>query len=213
MKPSSVVMMPFSTVYGAVTRLRLAAYRSGLFSTTKLNAPVISVGNITTGGTGKTPLVEWVCRKIFEIGGEADEGKDSKRPNVCVLTRGYGRVNPETQVVVSDGVRILADEREAGDEPLLLAKNLLGIAAVVCNRDRVAAGEWAIQNLGADVLVLDDGFQHLRIARDLDIVTIDVTNPWAGGGFVARRSLARTVGQFESRRLHHPHSLRSVERL
>jgi tetraacyldisaccharide 4'-kinase len=100
---------------------------------------------------------------------------------VCVLTRGYGRPNPASQVLVSNMTEILADEPVSGDEPYLLAKNLLGIAAVICNADRQAAGEWAIEHLGCEVFVLDDGFQHLRLARDLDIVTIDATNPWGGG--------------------------------
>jgi tetraacyldisaccharide 4'-kinase len=86
--------------------------------------------------------------------------------------------------VVSDGNKLLALEREAGDEPYLLARNLIGIAAVVSNPDRAAAGEWAIKNLGSEVFVLDDGFQHLRLSRDLDIVTIDATNPWGGGSLL-----------------------------
>jgi len=174
---SSVSLLPLSAVYDVVTRTRLAAYRKGWFPSAKLPAPVISVGNLTTGGTGKTPLVEWVCRAAGNIG---DDERAPKR--VCVLTRGYGRANPKSQVVVSNGTELLAGEREAGDEPLLLAKNLLGIAAVICNPNRIAAGHWAIESLGTEVFVLDDGFQHLRLARDLDIVTIDATNPWGVGG-------------------------------
>ena len=167
---NSLILPPFSALYSVATRLRLAAYRRKLFSVSKLKATVISVGNITTGGTGKTPLVDWVCRVL------ANEGK-----RVCVLTRGYRRQNPNQQVVVSDGHRVLADVLAAGDEPLLLATNLLGVAAVLCNSNRSAAGQWAIDNLRSEVFVLDDGFQHLRLARDLNIVTIDATNPWGGG--------------------------------
>lgn len=174
---ASASLLPLSAVYRVVTRARLAAYRRGWFSTTRLPAPVISVGNLTTGGTGKTPLVEWVCRAASRV--DRDEGEPKR---ICVLTRGYGRDNPKSQVVVSNGTELLASEREAGDEPLLLANNLLGIAAVVCNANRVAAGEWAIANLNSEVFVLDDGFQHLRLARDLNIVTIDATNPWGVGG-------------------------------
>lgn len=172
--------MPLSTLYRAVTQARLAAYRSGIFRTSKLPAPVISVGNITTGGTGKTPLVEWVCRTIVGVNAEPNAEAQVKR-KICVLTRGYGKLNPAEQVLVSDGTRLMSDERNAGDEAQLLANNLLGIAAVISNPDRVAAGEWAIPNLGARIFVLDDGFQHLRIARDLDIVTVDATNPFGGG--------------------------------
>ncbi|HKO63268.1 MAG TPA: tetraacyldisaccharide 4'-kinase, partial [Pyrinomonadaceae bacterium] len=179
----SLIMMPLGVLYGAITRARLAAYRSGVFSVSQLPAPVISVGNITTGGTGKTPLVEWVCRVL---------SRDGKK--VCVLTRGYGRANPETQVVVSDGTRVLVDERQAGDEPFLLAGKLVGIAAVIANGNRVAAGHWAIQNLGTNALVLDDGFQHLRIARNFDIVTIDATNPWGDGALLPHGRLREEPG-------------------
>jgi tetraacyldisaccharide 4'-kinase len=171
MKPTnSFILPPFSALYSLATRLRVAAYRRRLLSVSKLDAFVISVGNITTGGTGKTPLVEWVCRVL------ADEGQ-----RVCVLTRGYRRQNPNEQLVVSDGHKVLADVATAGDEPLLLARNLIGIAAVVCNANRSEAGQWAIKNMKSEVFVLDDGFQHLQLARDLNIVTIDATNPWGGG--------------------------------
>jgi len=165
------MLFPLSTIYRGVTWARLRAYELGVLSTSRLTVPVISVGNLTTGGTGKTPLVEWICRKI---------SADEKR--VCILTRGYGRVNPKTQVVVSNGTEVLATASEAGDEPLLLAENLLGLAAVVCNPNRVAAGQWAIENLRTEVFVLDDGFQHLGIGRDLNVLVIDATKPWGGGG-------------------------------
>ncbi len=176
---SSATLLPLSAIYGALTRARLAAYGRGWFSVSKLAAPVISVGNLTTGGTGKTPLVEWVCRALAREISDSEGAGTGVR--VCVLTRGYGRENPKTQVVVSDGSQLLAGARTAGDEPALLAQNLLGVAAVIANPNRVAAGEWASENLHTKVFVLDDGFQHLRLARDLDIVTIDATNPWGGG--------------------------------
>jgi len=166
----SLLLPPLSALYGAVTRTRLSLYQRGTFHTTKLDRPLISVGNITVGGTGKTPLVEWISKTI------AAQGK-----NVCILTRGYGRENPQRQVVVSDGHTILATPSEAGDEPYLLATKLLGSAAVISNIDRISAGRYAIENLGADCFVLDDGFQHLRLARDLNIVTIDASNPFGAG--------------------------------
>ncbi|HKY43722.1 MAG TPA: tetraacyldisaccharide 4'-kinase [Pyrinomonadaceae bacterium] len=166
----SIVLPPLSLLYGAITRTRLSLYRRGTFHTTKLERPVISVGNITTGGTGKTPLVEWVSRKL------AAKGK-----KVCILTRGYGRQDPHLQVIVSDGYGVLASPSEAGDEPYLLATSLTGQAAVISSADRIAAGHEAIKDFGSDCFVLDDGFQHLRLARDLNIVTIDATNPWGGG--------------------------------
>ena len=166
----SIVLPPLSLLYGAVTRTRLSLYRRGTFQTTKLDRPVISIGNITTGGTGKTPLVEYIARTI------ASQGK-----KVCILTRGYGRKDPHLQVIVSDGYGVLASPSEAGDEPYLLATKLAGQAAVISSADRIAAGHEAIKDFGTDVFVLDDGFQHLRLARDLNIVCIDATNPWGGG--------------------------------
>src|SRR5205085_4225613 len=171
-------LAPLGTLYGALVRTRLRLYRSGLLKTENVGAPVISVGNITAGGTGKTPLVEWAARAL------AGEGR-----RACVLTRGYGRADERRRVVASDGRSVLADARECGDEPRLLAEKLLGAASVVCDRDRVAAARWAREHLGADAFVLDDGFQHLRIARDLDIVTLDATAPWGGGRLLPRGRL------------------------
>jgi tetraacyldisaccharide 4'-kinase len=159
-----------SVLYRAVTQTRLAAYNKGLLSVTKLPVPVISIGNLTTGGTGKTPLVEWVCRTLAR-----------KQRKVCILTRGYGRTNGGSRVVVSDGSTVLTNAAEAGDEPFLLAQNLKGLAAVISDPNRIAAAKWALGNLGTQVFVLDDGFQHLALARDLNILTIDATNPWGGG--------------------------------
>ncbi len=93
------------------------------------------------------------------------------------------------RVVVSDGKRLLADAREGGDEPRLLAENLLGTAAVVSDANRVAGALWVLENLQAEVFILDDGFQHLRLARDLDIVTLDATTPWGGGHLLPRGRL------------------------
>lgn len=174
----TLALTPFSLLYGATMRARAALYRSGALASERVGAPVISVGNITTGGTGKTPLVEWAARSL------AREGR-----RVCILTRGYGRADEGRRVVVSDGERLLADAREGGDEPRLLAEALVGAASVVCDADRVAAARWALEHLGAEVFVLDDGFQHLRLARDLDMVTLDATMPWGGGHLLPRGRL------------------------
>src|SRR5215470_9419201 len=167
---NSLVLPPLTALYSAITRARISLYERGTFRTTKLEKPVISIGNITTGGTGKTPLVEWVARTL------AAQGK-----RVCILTRGYGRKDPHLQVIVSDGYGILASPAEAGDEPYLLATKLTGQAAVISSADRIAAGQEAIKDFGTEAFVLDDGFQHLRLARDLNIACIDATNPWGGG--------------------------------
>ena len=174
----SLALAPLGLLYGAVARARLRLYRSGFLKSESVGAPVVSVGNLTAGGTGKTPLVEWAARAL------AGEGL-----RVCVLTRGYGRADESRRVVASDGARVLAEVSECGDEPRLLAESLVGVASVVCDRDRVAAARWAREELGAEVFVLDDGFQHLRIARDLDIVTLDATAPWGGGHMLPRGRL------------------------
>ena len=166
----SLVLPPLASLYGAITRTRASLYERGTFRSHKLDPPVISVGNITAGGTGKTPLVEFVSRTL------AEEGK-----RVCILTRGYGRENSDRRVLVSDGQTVFSNPAEAGDEPFLLANNLKGVAAVISDANRFAAGEGAIKHLGTNCFVLDDGFQHLQLARNLDIVTIDATNPWGGG--------------------------------
>lgn len=174
----SLALAPLGMLYGAVTRARLRLYRSGVLKGERVGAPVVSVGNLTAGGTGKTPLVEWAARALAREGMRA-----------CVLTRGYGRADESRRVLASDGARVLAEVAECGDEPRLLAERLLGAAAVVCDRDRAAAARWAREELGAEVFVLDDGFQHLRIARDLDIVTLDATAPWGGGHMLPRGRL------------------------
>ena len=169
-RAATIALSPFSLLYGAAMKARAALYDRGIFHVQNVSVPVISIGNLTTGGTGKTPLVEWVANRLADAG-----------HRVGVLTRGYGRTNPHQRVVVSDGSQILSDVESAGDEPLMLAESLLGKAAIICDMDRAAAAKWAIENLECDVLILDDGFQHLGLARDLDIVTIDATRPFANG--------------------------------
>src|SRR5882762_4081703 len=116
----TLALTPLASLYGLAMKLRRAFYRSGRFRVHELGVPVISVGNITTGGTGKTPLVEWIAGELAQTG-----------RRVCVLTRGYGRRNESMRVVVSDGSEILAGAAQAGDEPLLLAERLKGRAAVI----------------------------------------------------------------------------------
>jgi tetraacyldisaccharide 4'-kinase len=166
---ASIALAPLSGLYSGFVRSGNALYRRDFFRALKVGAPVISVGNLTTGGTGKTPLVEWIARELAESG-----------RRVCILTRGYRRES-SGRVIVSNGNEIFVDASLAGDEPFLLAETLKGQAAVICDADRVAAASWAKENLRINTFVLDDGFQHQRIARDLNIVTIDATNPWGNG--------------------------------
>lgn len=159
-----------SAIYGKVADIRNALYDKGIFESHDLAARVISVGNITAGGTGKTPLVAYVANILAERG-----------EKVCILTRGYGRESPKNRVLVSDGKNILATAIESGDEPFELANKLLGKAIVIADADRVTAAEWAKRRFGITVFILDDGFQHRKAKRDVDIVCIDATNPFGGG--------------------------------
>jgi tetraacyldisaccharide 4'-kinase len=157
-----------SRLYGKITDFRNSLYEKNLKKSYSLGAKTVSVGNITVGGTGKTPLVAFIA-EIFAADGE----------KVCILTRGYGRENPKSRVLVADGEKILAkDARQAGDEPFELAQKLSGRAVIVADADRVSAANWAREKFGVTVFVLDDAFQHRRAKRDLDIVCIDATNPF-----------------------------------
>ena len=164
------LLSPFGWLYGQAANVRNAMYDRGLFSSHSLGVRTISIGNITAGGTGKTPLVALVAGILAKNG-----------ENVCILTRGYGRRNPNERVLVSDGQNVLVDARTGGDEPVELALKLIGKALVVADADRVTAAKWALEKFSVTTFVLDDGFQHRRAKRDLDIVCIDATNPFGGG--------------------------------
>jgi tetraacyldisaccharide 4'-kinase len=170
--------MPFGHLYNLILKARSAMYRQGITRSTDLGVPVISVGNLTVGGTGKTPLVAFAAKVLAENGRK-----------VCILTRGYKRENPNERVVVSDGRNILAEVKQSGDEPYELAQKLLGISAVVADKDRTAAGLWAKEELGSDAFVLDDGFQHFQLKRDLDLVTVDATDPFGNGRLLPQGTL------------------------
>ena len=148
---------PFSPLYGLAMRLREQCYRKGIFKSERFPVPVISVGNLTLGGTGKTPMVQAIVRLLLEAG---------RKP--AVISRGYGGATREPVNVVSDGSDVLLPADLVGDEPRLLAETLPG-AMVLTGVVRRLPARRAVE-MGADVLVLDDGFQHLAVARDLDLV-------------------------------------------
>lgn len=149
----------FSGLYGWAVGRRNRQFDEGRGAVMRVSVPVISVGNLSVGGTGKTPFVHYVVRELLALG---------KRP--AVVSRGYGRKS-SGQVIVSDGSRVLASVREAGDEVLLHAETLP--VPVIADADRVAGARSAIEHFRVDAVVLDDGFQHRRLARDCDIVLID----------------------------------------
>lgn len=163
-----VVLTPLSWLYSVAVRVRNGLYSSGILKVKRLPCPVISVGNIVAGGTGKTPAAIWIAKHFLAAG----------HP-VAVLLRGYRRQNRTATTVVSDGNQILGSIAESGDEAMMIARALPGCIVIV-GKDRYAAGCNAIRMMGVStgILILDDGFQHRRLHRDLDIVTVDSTQPF-----------------------------------
>ena len=160
-------MNPLSFLYGQIAQARAGLFASGRLRTHRLPAPVVSVGNLTFGGTGKTPFVEFVARRLRF---------DGFHP--AVLSRGYGR-RSHGVVVVSRGDGPLVTAEGGGDEPVALAHRLPGVPIVVGERRAAAAAEAA--SLGADLFVLDDGYQHLALARDANLLLLDARDPFGGG--------------------------------
>jgi tetraacyldisaccharide 4'-kinase len=163
------LLAPAGWLYGHVTDLRNFLYDRKFFAATDLGRKTISVGNITAGGTGKTPVVAKIAQMLLDKG-----------ERVCILTRGYGRATPHERVLVADDNSIVADPVSAGDEPFELAEKLDGKAVMIADADRVAAAKWAVERYDISVFLLDDGFQHRRVERNIDIVLIDLTVPFGG---------------------------------
>jgi tetraacyldisaccharide 4'-kinase len=153
------LLLPLSWFYGLAVWLRNRMFDLGFLRTSRVNAPVVAVGNLTAGGTGKTPLVEAIAGRLL-----------SRGMKVGIVSRGYGR-SSRGIVVVSDGKGIRAGGREAGDEPMQMARKLPSAVIVVGER-RVEAASRTIA-LGAEVLILDDAFQHRYLHRDVDILLLD----------------------------------------
>jgi tetraacyldisaccharide 4'-kinase len=164
---SQNLLWPFTLPYGALVHLRARAYRTGLLRQKRLGAVVISVGNLTTGGTGKTPMVLWIAERLLA------EGK-----RIAILTRGYrGKTQRVKDTANNSGA---AQEKSSSDEVQLLKHRLGDRVAIGVGADRFEHGSELAKN-GIEWFVLDDGFQHLALARDVDIVLIDATNPFGGG--------------------------------
>ena len=152
-------MNALSVVYGRIARARRDWYERRPDRRVRLERPVISVGNLTVGGSGKTPIVAALARLLRSRG---------ERP--AILSRGYARErSPDGVVVVSDGQRVIAPLESSGDEPAMLAHALAGVAVLVC-AERALAGQLAVRAFGSTVLLLDDGFQHVQLARDVDLL-------------------------------------------
>jgi tetraacyldisaccharide 4'-kinase len=150
--------------YGWAALIRAYLYRRGWLATHRLPRPVISIGNLTVGGTGKTPVVILVAEWLLASG-----------TRVAILSRGYRRRAGHRDLVVSDGRRILVEVDEAGDEPYLIAQRCPG-AIVAVGPDRYRLGRRLLDQYAIDCFVLDDGYQHLHLYRDLDLLLLDATD-------------------------------------
>ena len=181
-----------SFLFAFVVSVRYLLYKAGILRRYPLGIQVISIGNVTAGGTGKTPVTELFARTLA-----------AKGRKVAILSRGYRRKEASwwqrmfTQVidpplVVSDGKRVRLDSAVGGDEPYMLASNLPGVAVVV-DRDRVKAGRYAIKRLGCDTIILDDGFQYQRLKHSVEVVLVDATNPFGNGNMLPRGILREPV--------------------
>jgi len=184
------LLYALSFIYERLVQLRLFLYRHRIFREHTLGCLVISIGNLTVGGTGKTPIVEKFARAL-RAGGR----------RVAILSRGYKSIpqpsprkrffakkEPSPPRVVSDGKSLLLDSRTAGDEPYMLAKNLKDVVVLV-DKDRVKSGLYAIRELKADTLLLDDGLQYLHLKHRLDIVLIDRQAPFGNEHLLPRGTL------------------------
>lgn len=191
-----IFLLGLSWLFNGVVQLRLWLYRHRILKDQPLGCLVVVVGNLTVGGTGKTPIVEKFARAL------ADRGR-----KVAILSRGYkSRSDPPwtrawrwlnsgqepPPKVVSDGVNVLLDSEEAGDEPYMLARNLPGVTVLV-DKNRVRAGTYAIKKFGCDTLVLDDGFQYLPLKGRLNLLLIDKSNPFGNGQLLPRGVLREPV--------------------
>lgn len=169
-------LLPPSWAFGAAAAARRALYRHGVLAVERAPLPVISVGNLALGGTGKTPVVIALASRLRDRGHA-----------VAVLSRGY-RGSGEGPRIVSRGDGPLLPPSDAGDEPVLIARRCPGVHVLVGPR-RADLARIAAQDLGASVAILDDGFQHLSLARDLDIVVLDAAAPLGNGFLVPRGPL------------------------
>ncbi len=171
-------LVPLSWVYGGFARLHRIVHERRFRRPARLGCRVIAVGNLVVGGSGKTPTAAWIARGLRERGHQA-----------VLASRGYGRLGRRRVEVVSDGRHVRSTVDAAGDEPWLLAKMAPGVPVLV-GPHRDVVGLRAVSAFGAQVLVLDDGFQHHRLARDVDVVLVDAQGGF-GNGFVLPRGPLR----------------------
>jgi tetraacyldisaccharide 4'-kinase len=178
-------LVPLSHLYGFGMLARKRLYSVGLLKERSLPVKVISIGNLTLGGTGKTPVVIALANELHDSGHA-----------VGVVSRGYGRQPTEDVVEVSDGHSRKSDPRQTGDEPFLIAERCLGVPVAV-GADRYAAGQYLLGRFSLDTLILDDGFQHHALKRDVDVVLVDATAPFGNGYLFPRGRLRERLSALE----------------
>jgi tetraacyldisaccharide 4'-kinase len=181
LRPFFILLFVLALPYRAWVGVRNFLYDSGILISKKLPCPVVSIGNITVGGTGKTPTAMMLARMLKE---------ENYKP--AILSRGYGRKHGNDVQIVSDGRSLLKKHHEAGDEPFLMAGMLPEIPVIVGSR-RYDTGRMAIEELGANILILDDGFQHRLLHRDLDILLMNTARPLGNGCLLPAGSLREPV--------------------
>lgn len=173
-------LFAISIGYGGSVKLREALYKKGVLQSKRLPCPVISIGNITVGGSGKTPMTIYVAEFIQHLG-----------YGVAIISRGYKGQAEKIGGVVSDGRIICMGPDKAGDEPFMIAQRLKTVPVIV-GQNRFKAGRLAIQKFKPDVLLLDDGFQHLKLNRDIDLVLLDSKEPFGNTYLFPRGTLRET---------------------
>ena len=181
--PLSIPLAACSVPYAVASRFRWLAYEHGLFKRKSLPGVVVSIGNLTAGGTGKTPLTAMLAKWAH-----------AKGYGVAVLSRGYGGNTREKVLEASDGKNIKASPSEAGDEPYLLAKKLPSVPVVI-SKKRYHAGMFACERHGSNFFILDDGFQHMALERDLDLVLLDASEPFGNGRLLPWGPLREPISQ------------------
>lgn len=174
-------LMILSLGYGGAVKVRESLYKRGILRPERLPCPVISIGNLTLGGTGKTPMTLYVAQWLGRLG-----------YRVTVLSRGYRGHAEKKGGVVSDGRRFFMGPDEAGDEPFMMGGKLRNVPVIV-GKDRYGAGRLAHERFAPDVMILDDGFQHLRLFRDLDLVLLDGRRPFGNTHLFPRGILREPV--------------------
>ncbi len=170
-----------SLIYKGLVNLRLLGYELGFSGKERLNCFVISLGNITVGGTGKTPTAQRLAKEIRDMG-----------YRVVILNRGYRAKFYGEVGIVSDGHQLKMDAAQAGDEAYMLAKHLPNVPVLIGAR-RAVTGQYAIENFGAEVVILDDGYQHWQVIRDLDILLIDAVSVFGNGHLLPRGMLRESI--------------------